>query len=73
MIYQKIRYFNPRFQSKTGGELTSPHPGNYPGLDSGRIPAEPDPDVTFYGMNEFRLDDPDGNRLWIGQTTAIET
>ena len=22
---------------------------------------------TFYGMVEFRLDDPDGNRLWIGQ------
>ena len=22
---------------------------------------------TFYGMKEFRLDDPDGNRLWIGQ------
>jgi uncharacterized glyoxalase superfamily protein PhnB len=27
----------------------------------------PDLDVTFYGMTEFRLDDPDGNRLWIGQ------
>ena len=26
----------------------------------------PDLDVTFYGMREFRLDDPDGNRLWIG-------
>ena len=24
-------------------------------------------DVTFYGMAEFRLADPDGNRLWIGQ------
>src|SRR4029077_9007017 len=23
----------------------------------------PDLDVTFYGMTEFRLDDPDGNRL----------
>jgi len=22
---------------------------------------------TFYGMTEFRIDDPDGNRLWIGQ------
>jgi len=22
---------------------------------------------TFYGMREFRIDDPDGNRLWIGQ------
>jgi catechol 2,3-dioxygenase-like lactoylglutathione lyase family enzyme len=30
----------------------------------------PDLDVTFYGMTEFRLDDPDGNRLWIGQNTA---
>jgi catechol 2,3-dioxygenase-like lactoylglutathione lyase family enzyme len=26
----------------------------------------PDLDVTFYGMTELRLDDPDGNRLWIG-------
>ena len=26
-----------------------------------------DLDETFYGMVEFRLDDPDGNRLWIGQ------
>lgn len=24
-------------------------------------------DVTFYGMTEFRINDPDGNRLWIGQ------
>lgn len=24
-------------------------------------------DTTFYGMLEFRVDDPDGNRLWIGQ------
>ena len=31
--------------------------------------AVPDLDVTFYGMTEFRLDDPDGNRLWIGQST----
>jgi uncharacterized glyoxalase superfamily protein PhnB len=30
----------------------------------------PDLEVTFYGMKEFRMDDPDGNRLWIGQTTA---
>ena len=29
----------------------------------------PDLDVTFYGLTEFRIDDPDGNRLWIGQTT----
>ena len=27
-------------------------------------------EVTFYGMTEFRLDDPDGNRLWIGQSPA---
>lgn len=27
----------------------------------------PDLTTTFYGMTEFRLDDPDGNRLWIGQ------
>ena len=30
----------------------------------------PDLDVTFYGLTEFRLDDLDGNRLWIGQKTA---
>jgi len=30
----------------------------------------PDLDVTFYGMTEFRIDDPDGNRLWIGQDTT---
>jgi catechol 2,3-dioxygenase-like lactoylglutathione lyase family enzyme len=30
----------------------------------------PDLDVTFYGMTEFRLDDPDGNRFWIGQNTT---
>ena len=28
--------------------------------------AVPDLEVTFYGMTEFRIDDPDGNRLWIG-------
>jgi catechol 2,3-dioxygenase-like lactoylglutathione lyase family enzyme len=22
---------------------------------------------TFYGMTEFRIEDPDGNQLWIGQ------
>ena len=34
----------------------------------------PDLGVTFYGLTEFRLNDPDGNRLWIGQkpsTTKI--
>ena len=29
--------------------------------------AVPELETTFYGMTEFRLDDPDGNRLWIGQ------
>jgi len=32
--------------------------------------AVPDLDVTFYGMTECRLDDPDGNRLWIGQNAS---
>jgi len=32
--------------------------------------AVPDLDVTFYGMTEFRLDDPDRNRLWIGKNTS---
>jgi catechol 2,3-dioxygenase-like lactoylglutathione lyase family enzyme len=35
--------------------------------------AVPDLDVTFYGMSEFRLEDPDGNRLWIGQDTSTST
>ena len=30
----------------------------------------PDLSVTFYGLTEFRIEDPDGNRLWIGQDTA---
>ena len=30
----------------------------------------PDLEVTFYGLTEFRLDDPDGNRLWIGENTS---
>ncbi len=29
--------------------------------------AIPDVDTTFYGMTEIRIEDPDGNRLWIGQ------
>ncbi|MEJ1096363.1 MULTISPECIES: VOC family protein [unclassified Pseudoxanthomonas] len=33
----------------------------------------PDLDVTFYGLTEFRLDDPDGNRLWIGQNRSAAT
>jgi catechol 2,3-dioxygenase-like lactoylglutathione lyase family enzyme len=30
----------------------------------------PDLEATFYGLTEFRMDDPDGNRLWIGQDTS---
>jgi len=29
----------------------------------------PDLETTFSGMREFRIADPDGNRLWIGQAT----
>jgi uncharacterized glyoxalase superfamily protein PhnB len=29
----------------------------------------PDLETTFYGMREFRIEDPDGNRLWVGQAT----
>ncbi|HET7772600.1 MAG TPA: VOC family protein [Burkholderiaceae bacterium] len=32
--------------------------------------AVPELETTFYGMTEFRIDDPDGNRLWIGQAQA---
>ena len=32
--------------------------------------AVPDLAVTFYGMTEFQIDDPDGNRLWIGQSSS---
>ena len=32
----------------------------------------PELDVTFYGLTEFRIDDPDGNRLWIGQRTSSD-
>ncbi len=32
--------------------------------------AIPDLDVSFYGMTEFRMDDPDGNRLWVGQDNS---
>lgn len=35
-----------------------------------RVPGVEDLHVTFYGMKEFRMEDPDGNRLWIGQ--AVE-
>lgn len=33
----------------------------------------PELDVTFYGMTEFRIEDPDGNQLWIGQMTAEQS
>ncbi|MGI8547557.1 MAG: VOC family protein, partial [Gemmatimonadaceae bacterium] len=32
----------------------------------------PELDVTFYGMTEFRMEDPDGNRLWIGQDKGVQ-
>ena len=32
----------------------------------------PDLESTFYGMTEFRIEDPDGNRLWIGQETPAK-
>ena len=39
-------------------------------LDNG-LPV-PALDETFYGMTEFRIEDPDGNRLWIGQAKASQ-
>jgi uncharacterized glyoxalase superfamily protein PhnB len=33
----------------------------------------PELEVTFYGMTEFRLNDPDGNPLWIGQSTSADS
>lgn len=35
--------------------------------------AIPELEASFYGMTEFRIDDPDGNRLWIGQQTSTPT
>ena len=32
----------------------------------------PEIEVTFYGMTEFRMEDPDGNRLWIGQEKGVQ-
>lgn len=32
----------------------------------------PELETTFYGMNEFRIADPDGNPLWIGQAVATK-
>lgn len=31
----------------------------------------PELDDTFYDMTEFRMEDPDGNRLWIGQEKGV--
>jgi uncharacterized glyoxalase superfamily protein PhnB len=33
----------------------------------------PELTVTFYGLTEFRVNDPDGNRLWIGQSASTPT
>ncbi|MEP6995340.1 MAG: VOC family protein [Acidobacteriota bacterium] len=33
----------------------------------------PDLEMNFYRVTEFRIDDPDGNRLWIGQEVPIGT
>ena len=33
----------------------------------------PDLEITFYGMREFRINDPDGNRLWIGQEPSVDS
>jgi catechol 2,3-dioxygenase-like lactoylglutathione lyase family enzyme len=30
----------------------------------------PELNTTFYGMTEFRFEDPDGNPLWIGQANS---
>jgi catechol 2,3-dioxygenase-like lactoylglutathione lyase family enzyme len=32
----------------------------------------PELNVTFYGLTEFRLNDPDGNQLWIGQNVSTD-
>jgi uncharacterized glyoxalase superfamily protein PhnB len=32
--------------------------------------ALPEVEATFYGHAELRIEDPDGNRLWIGQVQA---
>jgi catechol 2,3-dioxygenase-like lactoylglutathione lyase family enzyme len=35
---------------------------------------KPEPiDVTFYGMTEFRVHDPDGNEVWVGAREAPAT
>ena len=44
----------------------------YHGQVRNRGLAVPELTVTFYGLTEFRIADPDGNRLWIGQATTAE-
>lgn len=34
--------------------------------------AVPDIGETFYGMREFRFEDPDGNRWWVGQEAGSD-
>lgn len=34
--------------------------------------AGPGLETSFYGMTEFRITDPDGNRLWIGQPAPTD-
>ena len=46
------------------------YPDDLPGYHAmlrGNGIAVPELDLTFFGHQEFRLDDPDGNRLWIGK------
>lgn len=33
----------------------------------------PDLEISFYNMVEFRIDDPDRNRLWIGQKKGVNS
>lgn len=33
----------------------------------------PELEASFYRMTELRIDDPDGNRLWIGQRSSTES
>ena len=35
--------------------------------------AVPELEETFYEMTEFRIEDPDGNRLWIGQAKVASS
>src|SRR5690242_19863827 len=55
---QSVLYFYPENITKYHAEVRKN------GVDV------PDLETTFYGMKEFRIDDPDGNRLWIGQSVS---